>query len=75
MGYLLLFGVGTILGMTAMTGLLSLPFTIRAPGMRRARRALALTTGAVSLAFGLYLAFHIGIVDGLFLARAAATLR
>jgi high-affinity nickel-transport protein len=75
LGYLLLFGVGTILGMTAMTGLLSLPFTIRAPRMQRARRALALTTGAVSLAFGLYLAFQIGIVDGLFLDGAAAAFR
>ena len=75
LGYLLLFGVGTILGMTAITGLLSLPFTIRAPRMRRARRALALTTGAVSLAFGLYLAFQIGIMDGLFVAGSAATLR
>lgn len=72
LGYLLLFGVGTILGMTAITGLLSLPFTIRAPRMRRARRALALTSGAVSLVFGLYLAFQIGIVDGLFLAGAAS---
>jgi hypothetical protein len=75
LGYLLLFGVGTILGMTAITGLLSLPFTIRAPRMRRARQALALTTGAVSLAFGLYLAFQMGIVDGLFLDGGAATLR
>lgn len=75
LGYLLLFGVGTILGMTAITGLLSLPFTIRAPRIRRARRALALTTGVVSLGFGLYLAFQIGIVDGLFLAGGAPTLR
>jgi high-affinity nickel-transport protein len=75
LGYLLLFGTGTILGMTVITGLLSLPFTIRAPRMRRARRALALTTGAISLAFGLYLAFQIGIVDGLFLGGGAATLR
>jgi hypothetical protein len=74
-GYLLLFGVGTILGMTAITGLLSLPFTIRAPRLRRGRQALALTTGAVSLAFGLYLAFQIGIVEGLFLDGVAATVR
>jgi len=75
LGYLLLFGAGTILGMTAITGLLSLPFTIRAPRLRRARRALALSTGAVSLAFGLYRAFQIGLVDGLFFDGAAATLR
>jgi hypothetical protein len=70
-GYLLLFGGGTILGMTAITGLLSLPFTIRAPRMRRGRQVLALTTGALSLAFGLYLAFQIGS-SGLLLGPVAA---
>jgi hypothetical protein len=65
--YLLVFGVGTILGMTAITGLLSLPFTLRAPRLDRARRGLALATGALSLAFGLYLVFQIGVVDGLLL--------
>ena len=63
--YLLVFGVGTVLGMTAITGLLSLPFTLRAPRLDRARRGLALATGALSLAFGLYLVFQIGVVDGL----------
>jgi hypothetical protein len=71
-GYLLLFGIGTILGMTAITGLLSLPFTVRGPRMQRWRRRLALATGALSLAFGLYLIFEIGFVDGLFLGRVAA---
>jgi high-affinity nickel-transport protein len=61
--YLLVFGVGTILGMTAITGLLSLPFTLRAPRLERARRTLALATGALSLAFGLYLVFQIGVGD------------
>lgn len=37
--YLLVFGAGTILGMTAITGVLSLPFTIRAPRLERSRRA------------------------------------
>lgn len=69
LGYLALFGLGTILGMTAITGLLSLPFTIRAPRMQRGRRALALATGALSLVFGLYLVFEIGFVDGLFSVR------
>jgi high-affinity nickel-transport protein len=69
--YLLVFGVGTILGMTAITGLLSLPFTLRAPRLQRARRALTLATGALSLAFGLYLAFQIGVVDGRLLGGSA----
>jgi high-affinity nickel-transport protein len=68
-GYLVLFGFGTILGMTAITGLLSLPFTIRGPRMDRGRRALTLASGVLSLAFGLYMAFEIGFVDGLFLGR------
>ncbi|HET8533440.1 MAG TPA: high-affinity nickel-transport family protein, partial [Methylomirabilota bacterium] len=55
------------LGMTAITGLLSLPFTLHAPRLDRARRGLALATGALSLAFGLYLAFQLGVVDGLLL--------
>lgn len=71
-GYLLLFGVGTILGMTVITVLLSLPFTLRVPRMHRWRRGLTLATGVLSLAFGLYLAFEIGVVDGLLLGRVAA---
>jgi high-affinity nickel-transport protein len=71
--YLLVFGVGTILGMTAITGLLSLPFTLRAPRLERARRALTLATGALSLAFGLYLAFQIGVVDGLLLGGSVVS--
>ena len=53
--YLLVFGAGTILGMTAITGVLSLPFTIHAPRLERSRRALTLATGALSLGFGLYM--------------------
>lgn len=55
LAYLLVFGAGTILGMTAITGVLSLPFTIRAPRLERSRRVLSLATGALSLGFGLYM--------------------
>lgn len=71
-GYLLLFGIGTILGMTAITGLFSLPFTLPTPRLRRGRWTLALATGILSLGFGLYLLFEIGFVEGLFLGGAAA---
>ena len=67
MGYLLVFGVGTIAGMTAITALLAWPFAASARRLARWQRALAFGTGALSLAFGLYLAVHIGFVDGLFL--------
>jgi high-affinity nickel-transport protein len=55
LGYLILFGAGTMAGMTAITAVLSLPFTLRAPFLLRWRRGFALGTGALSLAFGLYL--------------------
>jgi len=67
--YLLVFGLGTIAGMTAITALLSVPFTARLPILLRFRRALALGTGLLSLGFGLYLVVHIGFVDGLLLGR------
>ncbi len=67
--YLLVFGLGTIGGMTAITALLSVPFAARLPILLRFRRALALGTGLLSLGFGLYLAVHIGFVDGLLLGR------
>ena len=67
--YLLVFGLGTIAGMVAITALLSVPFAARVPVLFRFRRALALGTGLLSLGFGLYLAVHIGFVDGLLLGR------
>jgi len=74
-GYLLLFGIGTILGMTAITGLLSLPFTVRAPGLERWRRGLALATGALSVALGLYMASGIALVERAVLGSLAGMLR
>ena len=68
-GYLLVFGLGTIAGMVAITALLSVPFAARVPAVFRFRRALALGTGLLSLGFGLYLAVHVGFVDGLLLGR------
>jgi high-affinity nickel-transport protein len=67
--YLLVFGLGTIAGMTAITALLSVPFAARLPILFRFRRGLALGTGLFSLAFGFYVAVHVGFVDGLLLGR------
>ncbi|HET7875583.1 MAG TPA: high-affinity nickel-transport family protein [Methylomirabilota bacterium] len=70
LAYLALFGAGTILGMTGITALLSLPFTLRTPVLLRWRRGLVLGTGALSVAFGLYLALQVGFADPVFLGRA-----
>ena len=63
--YLLVFGLGTIVGMTAITGVLSLPFTLRPLRFEGARRTLAVATGTLSVAFGLYLALHNGATASL----------
>jgi high-affinity nickel-transport protein len=65
-GYLLVFGVGTIAGMTLITALMALPFAARAGWLARWQRGLAVGTGALSLCFGLYLGYRIGFVEGLF---------
>lgn len=62
--YLLLFGLGTIVGMTVITALLSLPFRVPLLALNR---GLAIGTGVGSFVFGLFLIVQIGFVDGLFL--------
>jgi len=72
LAYLALFGLGTIMGMTAITALLSLPFTAPLPALNR---VLALGTGVLSFGLGLYLTVQIGFVDGLLLGHPVWTPR
>jgi high-affinity nickel-transport protein len=63
--YLSVFGVGTIAGMMIIT--MSLATTIHFIGKSLVfARGLALVSGIISLAFGMLVAYQIGIVDGLF---------
>lgn len=64
--YLLVFGVGTILGMMAITAAMTLPFALSAGRFVRLSRALAFGTGAVSVGFGVFLIYQIGFVGRLF---------
>jgi ABC-type nickel/cobalt efflux system permease component RcnA len=66
--YLLVFGLGTIAGMMLVTAVLAWPFTRGSRHVAAMHRGLRLAAGAVSLAFGLFLAYRIGVVDGLFTA-------
>jgi ABC-type nickel/cobalt efflux system permease component RcnA len=50
--YLLIFGVGTIIGMTVLTAVMAYPVSL-ALRFRRARQALAFCAGIGSIAFGL----------------------
>jgi len=62
--YLLVFGIGTIAGMMLVTGLIAVPLAWGSG--RRLSRGLAFASGLVSLGFGLWLAYQVGVVDGLF---------
>lgn len=67
--YLLVFGLGTIAGMTGVTAAIGLPSALAARRMGGAREWLRLASGVASVAFGLFLAHQVGIVDGLFTAN------
>jgi len=64
--YLLVFGVGTIAGMMMITAAIAVPFTYASNRFSNINRGLRLATGLLSLGFGLFLAYHVGIVNGLF---------
>jgi high-affinity nickel-transport protein len=66
MGYLLVFGLGTIAGMMLITVAIALPFTYTMRSFARFNRGLALASGMLSVCFGIFLCYRIGIVDGLF---------
>lgn len=68
LAYLLVFGVGTIAGMMLITAAISVPFSYTAGRLAGMNRYLALASGLVSLAFGIFLVYRIGFVDGLFTA-------
>jgi high-affinity nickel-transport protein len=65
-GYLLVFGLGTIAGMMLITTAIALPFAYTLQHFVRLNRGLAMASGMLSLSFGLFLCYQIGFVDGLF---------
>lgn len=67
--YLVLFGVGTILGMAIVTVLIALPASLAITRMAMARRWLTAASGVVSVVFGILLAYAVGGPDGLFSAK------
>lgn len=65
LAYLGVFGIGTIVGMMAITAALTVPFAISARRFTRVNRALAMGIGLVSLGLGVFLVYQIGFVEGL----------
>lgn len=66
--YLALFGVGTIAGMMILTVLVALPFTLTARRFGPMHRFLTQASSALSIGLGLFLAYRVCVVDGLFSA-------
>jgi high-affinity nickel-transport protein len=64
--YLLVFGVGTMVGMTVMTAAISVPVVYTRKTFFNVSRHLATVSGLASVVFGMFLVYQIGFVDGLF---------
>jgi high-affinity nickel-transport protein len=67
--YLLVFGFGTMAGMMLMTAAISVPLVFTGRKFFSLNRHLTAVSGLASVAFGMFLVYHIGFVDGLFSAH------
>ena len=74
-GYLLIFGLGTVAGMMLITAAIALPFAYSLQHFTRLNHGLAMASGLVSIAFGFFLCYQIGFVDGLFTGHPSWTPR
>lgn len=63
--YILCFGMGTIAGMLFFTTLLGIPFVLSSK-RKRVNMSLTSITGIVSILFGLYYMYNLGVTEGLF---------
>ncbi len=66
LAYLVVFGLGTVAGMMLVTAAIAVPLAFGAVRVAGLHRHLRLASGALSVAFGLFLVHQIGVVDGLF---------
>ena len=66
LAYLVIFCAGVAAGMAILTTVIGLPFLVSRARSERINRWLTVSTGILSIGFGLYLAYQIGFVDGLF---------
>ena len=64
--YLLVFGLGTIAGMMLITAAIALPFKYSQSRFARLNRGLAVASGILSIAFGIFIVYQMGYVNGIF---------
>ncbi len=71
--YLLVFGLGTIVGMILMTAAITLPFARTDDRFARMGGGLRIASGVISLGFGLFVAYRTGFAGGLFVGTPTWT--
>jgi ABC-type nickel/cobalt efflux system permease component RcnA len=64
--YLLVFGIGTIAGMMLITTAIAVPFKYSKTRFARLNHSLAVASGIISVAFGVFIVYEMGYVNGLF---------
>jgi ABC-type nickel/cobalt efflux system permease component RcnA len=64
--YLLVFGIGTIAGMMLITTAIAVPFKYSKTRFARLNQNLAVASGIISVAFGVFIVYEMGYVNGLF---------
>lgn len=67
LAYLLVFGIGTMMGMTLLTTALAVPLGRALHRFRNAETWLRIGSGVLSFAIGAFVVYQIGFRDGLFL--------
>lgn len=66
LGYIVIFGIGSIGGMMIMSMLMSVPLALAARRLVAVERLIRLTAGLFSLGFGIFLAWDVGLIQTLF---------
>lgn len=64
-GYIVIFGVGTVIGMLLFTTLIGIPFVV-SKNKQYLNKTLTQITGGISILFGIYYIYNLGVNDGLF---------
>jgi high-affinity nickel permease len=64
--YLLVFGIGTIAGMMLITTAIAVPFKYSKKRFTRLNHSLGVVSGIISVAFGIFIVYEMGYVNGLF---------
>jgi high-affinity nickel permease len=64
--YILVFGIGSILGMMVISTLIGLPFALSSGRFASVNHTIRFTAGALSTALGIFVMIDIGFIKGLF---------